>query len=391
MLEVVNRSTARGRKKTSDSEFAAMNNPFAVQNEQIINESLDDSNKQTDFDFAVPENAIDDDWLEGLDNVEIKSQSTSENAYVPIDEDGVFALNYRESNTVVLRPYPIINSKREAISNFTVTSTLINDPGGNEPIFNEVSPRTLGANVKDIVFTKMMGLLKNNESLKKQIVRTVINKYILCQILGNKNNPETVGKFVLFRVSYTLNKLMEEKGVNDALGEIVKPRSNKAIAISMTYDESRAKRIEYNVTIQTYNQGEDKLVATTSNTYKNVGVDMNAFHAWKQQFYSNVDSLLKTYAKLCEYDPTHFTPQHADEIVAKFKARYDEVNAGMNVSAETVAESISQEISNPFGEKHESSNPFGGSANTFVDNPFVGNMNNNPFGASPKNGGFGDL
>lgn len=389
MLEVVNQTTNRGRKKKADSEFAAMNNPFAVQSEQIINESLDDSSKQSDF--IVPENAIDDDWLEGLDNVEIKSQSPGENVYVPIDEDGVFAFNYKESNTIILRPYPIISTKHEAISNFTVTGTLINDPGGEEPIFNETSPRTLGANAKDIVFTKMMSLLKGDDTLKKQTVRTIINKYILCQILGNKANPETVGKFVLFRISYTLNKIMEENGIIDALGELVKPGSNKAIVINMTYDESRAKRIEYNVNIQTYNTGEDKLVATTSNTYKNVGVDMNAYHAWKQQFYSETGRLFKTYAKLCEYDKNHFTPQYADEIVAKFRARYNEVNTVMNVSAETAAESISQEISNPFGGKSESSNPFGGSASTFTDNPFVSNMNNNPFGASPKNGGFGDL
>lgn len=389
MLEVVNQTTNRGRKKKADSEFASMNNPFAAQSEQIINESLNDSDKQSDF--VVPENAIDNDWLEGLDKVEIKSHSPEENVYIPIDDDGVFAFNYKESNTVILRPYPIISSKHEAISNFTVTGTLINDPGGEEPIFNETSPRTLGASVKDIVFTKMMSLLKNDESLKKQTIRTIINKYILCQILGNKANPETVGKFVLFRISYTLNKVMEENGINGSLGELVLPGNNKAIVIGMTYDESRAKRIEYNVNIQTYNLGEDKLVATTSNTYKNVGSDMNAYHAWKQQFYSETDRLFKTYAKLCEYDKNHFTPQYADEIIAKFRTRYNEVNAGMNVSAETVAESISQDILNPFGEKKESSNPFGGSANTFTDNPFVSNMNNNPFGASPKNGGFGDL
>lgn len=425
MAEVV-KETQYQRKKRLAAEKAAREaaaasaNPFAgsaeAPVEQAINESYEGEPETTQEApasvaesanissvFAMPEADFEgDDWLSNMDNTQVVAQVGESAGYTPISEDGIFSLNYKDSNIVAIRPYPIMTGPNTSISVFSSISTLINDPSGEgEPIFNEISPRVSGG--RDEVLQKMLGALKGDPDLKKAAVRTIDNKFMLCQIISNKNNPETVGQFALFRVSYSMSKILEEQGVYESLSDLVMPSNTRAIVINMTYDESRAKRIEYNVSVQSYAQGQDKLVKTATNAFVNVGSDLNAFKAWKVQFYAAFKTLKGTVDKLLTCDASKFTPIAAEEVWMKFKARYDEVNAAMATSAGTAAAAIAQgqmpqmQVANPFGgaAAPQAANPFGGAASAPASNPFVGNMGGgqpaNPFGGAGTPGGFSDM
>ena len=395
-------------EKAAREAAAAGTNPFAgnaeALAEQAINESYADEPETTQeapalvtesadssTTFAMPEADFEGgDWLSNIDNTQVVAQVSETVGYTPISEDGIFSLNYKDSNIVAIRPYPIMTGPNTSISVFSSISTLINDPSGEgEPIFNEISPRVSGG--RDEVLQKMLGALKNDPDLKKAIVRTIDNKFMLCQIISNKNNPETVGQFVLFRISYSLSKILEEQGVYASLSDLVMPSNTRAIVVNMTYDESRAKRIEYNVSVQSYAQGQDKLVKTATNAFVNVGSDLNAFKAWKIQFYAAFKTLKDTVDKLLTCDASKFTPIAAEAVWAKFKARYDEVNAAMTTSVGTAAAAIAQ------GQmpQLQIANPFGGTAAPQAANPFVGNMGGgqpaNPFGGASTPGGFSDM
>lgn len=446
----VTKETQYQRKKRLAAEKAAREaaaasaNPFAGNAEslaeQAINESYEGEPETTQEAltpvtepandstvFAMPAADFEgDDWLSNIDNTQVVAQVGESIGYTPISEDGIFSLNYKDSNIVAIRPYPIMTGPNTSISVFRSISTLINDPSGEgEPIFNEISPRVSGG--RDEVLQKMLGALKGDPDLKKAAVRTIDNKFILCQIISNKNNPETVGQFALFRVSYSLSKILEEQGVYESLSDLVMPSNTRAIVVNMTYDESRAKRIEYNVSVQSYAQGQDKLVKTATNAFVNVGSDLNAFKAWKVQFYAAFKTLKDTVDKLLTCDASKFTPIAAEEVWMKFKARYDEVNATMATSAGTAAAAIAQgqmpqmQVANPFGgaaapqaanpfggaatpqaanpfggaAAPQAANPFGGTASTPTANPFVGNMGDghpaNPFGGASTPGGFSDM
>ena len=407
-------------EKAAREAAAASTNPFAgnaeALAEQAINESYADEPETTQeapalvtesadgsTTFAMPEADFEGgDWLSNIDNTQVVAQVSETVGYTPISEDGIFSLNYKDSNIVAIRPYPIMTGPNTSISVFSSISTLINDPSGEgEPIFNEISPRVSGG--RDEVLQKMLGALKGDPDLKKATVRTIDNKFMLCQIISNKNNPETVGQFVLFRISYSLSKILEEQGVYASLSDLVMPSNTRAIVVNMTYDESRAKRIEYNVSVQSYAQGQDKLVKTATNAFVNVGSDLNAFKAWKVQFYAAFKTLKDTVDKLLTCDASKFTPIAAEAVWAKFKARYDEVNAAMTTSAGTAAAAIAQgqmpqlQVANPFGgtAAPQAANPFGGTASTPTANPFVGNMGGgqpaNPFGGASTPGGFSDM
>ena len=431
-------------EKAAREAAAASTNPFAgnaeALAEQVINESYADEPETTQeapalvtesangsTSFAMPETDLEGgDWLSNIDNTQVVAQVSESVGYTPISEDGIFSLNYKDSNIVAIRPYPIMTGPNTSISVFSSISTLINDPSGEgEPIFNEISPRVSGG--RDEVLQKMLGALKGDPDLKKATVRTIDNKFMLCQIISNKNNPETVGQFVLFRISYSLSKILEEQGVYASLSDLVMPSNTRAIVVNMTYDESRAKRIEYNVSVQSYAQGQDKLVKTATNAFVNVGSDLNAFKAWKVQFYAAFKTLKDTADKLLTCDASKFTPIAAEAVWAKFKARYDEVNAAMTTSAGTAAAAIAQgqmpqlQVANPFGgtaapqaanpfggtaasqaanpfggaAAPQAANPFGGTASTPTANPFVGNMGGgqpaNPFGGASTPGGFSDM
>ena len=431
-------------EKAAREAAAASTNPFAgnaeALAEQVINESYADEPETTQeapalvtesangsTSFAMPETDFEGgDWLSNIDNTQVVAQVSESVGYTPISEDGIFSLNYKDSNIVAIRPYPIMTGPNTSISVFSSISTLINDPSGEgEPIFNEISPRVSGG--RDEVLQKMLGALKGDPDLKKATVRTIDNKFMLCQIISNKNNPETVGQFVLFRISYSLSKILEEQGVYASLSDLVMPSNTRAIVVNMTYDESRAKRIEYNVSVQSYAQGQDKLVKTATNAFVNVGSDLNAFKAWKVQFYAAFKTLKDTADKLLTCDASKFTPIAAEAVWAKFKARYDEVNAAMTTSAGTAAAAIAQgqmpqlQVANPFGgtaapqaanpfggtaasqaanpfggaAAPQAANPFGGTASTPTANPFVGNMGGgqpaNPFGGASTPGGFSDM
>ena len=419
-------------EKAAREAAAASTNPFAgnaeALAEQAINESYADEPETTQeapalvtesadgsTTFAMPEADFEGgDWLSNIDNTQVVAQVSETVGYTPISEDGIFSLNYKDSNIVAIRPYPIMTGPNTSISVFSSISTLINDPSGEgEPIFNEISPRVSGG--RDEVLQKMLGALKGDPDLKKATVRTIDNKFMLCQIISNKNNPETVGQFVLFRISYSLSKILEEQGVYASLSDLVMPSNTRAIVVNMTYDESRAKRIEYNVSVQSYAQGQDKLVKTATNAFVNVGSDLNAFKAWKVQFYAAFKTLKDTVDKLLTCDASKFTPIAAEAVWAKFKARYDEVNAAMTTSAGTAAAAIAQgqmpqlQVANPFGgtaapqaanpfggtAAPQAANPFGGTASTPTANPFAGNMGGgqpaNPFGGASTPGGFSDM
>ena len=431
-------------EKAAREAAAASTNPFAgnaeALAEQAINESYADEPETTQeapalvtesadgsTAFAMPEADFEGgDWLSNIDNTQVVAQVSETVGYTPISEDGIFSLNYKDSNIVAIRPYPIMTGPNTSISVFSSISTLINDPSGEgEPIFNEISPRVSGG--RDEVLQKMLGALKGDPDLKKATVRTIDNKFMLCQIISNKNNPETVGQFVLFRISYSLSKILEEQGVYASLSDLVMPSNTRAIVVNMTYDESRAKRIEYNVSVQSYAQGQDKLVKTATNAFVNVGSDLNAFKAWKVQFYAAFKTLKDTVDKLLTCDASKFTPIAAEAVWAKFKARYDEVNAAMTTSAGTAAAAIAQgqmpqlQVANPFGgtaapqaanpfggaaapqaanpfggaAAPQAANPFGGTTSTPTANPFVGNMGGgqpaNPFGGASTPGGFSDM
>ena len=410
------KETQYQRKKRLAAEKAAREaasyNPFVAGTstipsdpvEEPINESLVANEAESEpglqpneskgiMQFAMPESEFDgDDWLDNVESTQVTAQ-VGDLGYVPISEEGVFSLNYKESNIVTVRPYPIMKDPHTSISVFNSISTLINDPSGEgDPIFNEISPRVAGG--RDEVLQKMLTALKDNNTLRKATVRTIDNKFLLCQIISNKNNPETVGKFVLFRISYSMSKAFEEQGLYDQLSELVVPSSSRAIVINLTYDESRDRRLEYNVSLQTYAQGMDKLVQTASNAYVTVGTDMNAFKAWKAQFYAAFKNLKVTADNLVKYDLSKFTAAAAEEVWAKFEQRYNEINTTMATSAGTAAAAISQghmpqmSTANPFGgATTPQSNPFGAKEPA---NPFVGNMEgkaSNPF----NTGGFSDM
>ena len=436
-------------EKAAREAAAASTNPFAGNAESLAEQTINESYEGESYadepettqeapalvtesadgstTFAMPEADFEGgDWLSNIDNTQVVAQVSESVGYTPISEDGIFSLNYKDSNIIAIRPYPIMTGPNTSISVFSSISTLINDPSGEgEPIFNEISPRVSGG--RDEVLQKMLGALKNDPDLKRATVRTIDNKFMLCQIISNKNNPETVGQFVLFRISYSLSKILEEQGVYASLSDLVMPSNTRAIVVNMTYDESRAKRIEYNVSVQSYAQGQDKLVKTATNAFVNVGSDLNAFKAWKIQFYAAFKTLKDTVDKLLTCDASKFTPIAAEAVWAKFKARYDEVNAAMTTSAGTAAAAIAQgqmpqlQVANPFGgaaapqaanpfggtatpqaanpfgsaAAPQAANPFGGTASTPTANPFVGNMGGgqpaNPFGGASTPGGFSDM
>lgn len=412
MAEVV-KETQYQRKKRLAAEKAAREaaaasaNPFAgnaeAPAEQVINESYTGEpetaqeaptpvteSANSSSTFAMPEADFEgDDWLSNMDNTQVVAQVSESAGYTPISEDGIFSLNYKDSNIVAIRPYPIMTGPNTSISVFSSISTLINDPSGEgDPIFNEISPRVSGG--RDEVLQKMLGALKGEPDLKKACVRTIDNKFMLCQIISNKNNPETVGQFALFRVSYSLSKVLDEQGVYESLSDLVMPSNARALVINMTYDESRAKRIEYNVSVQSYAQGQDKLVKTAANAFVNVGSDLNAFKAWKVQFYAAFKKLKDTVDKLLTCDASKFTPIAAEEVWAKFSARYKEVNAAMATSAGTAAAALAQgqmpqmQVANPFGgTAPQAANPFGGTAPAAPSD--------NPFGGAGTSGGFSDV
>lgn len=403
MAELKKEKQHRKKRLAAESEVSFANNvtnPFESddamnsQSEQI--ESDDAMNSRSEqsnqSDFAVPENvSLEDDWLESVSSTATVSQVSESPNYEPITDECVFSFNYKDSNIVSIRPYPIFIDKAKSITVFDSVSTLINDPGDAEPIFNEISPMVSNAG-RDAVLQKMLQALKSKPELRKSCVRSVITKYIFCQILSNKNNPETVGKFVLFRIPYTLGKLFDEQGIYNALGDLVQPSNSKAIVINMTYDESRERKIGYVVTIENHELGQDKLVMTNSRSWVTVGSNREAYNAWKSQLYSSFKTIQRVYTKLRTYDLDKFTPQYAEKVLEQFQRRYNEVNAAANTSADTMADAISAGKSPNI----QTANPFG-SSSTPTSNPFVSNMGEsapiNPFGAStnPSNGGFGDL
>lgn len=392
-------------------------NPYA--NHSIETESY--NNEGTQFD--IPDNVGgEDDWLSGMDGsneVDVVSQINGDSGgYEPITEECIFALNYKESNTVVIRPYPIMIDKNKSVSVFNSIMTMICDPcDEKEPIFCEISPRV--ANKHDDILDKMLNALSGDTELRKKFVRTIDNKYFLGQILSNKNNPDTVGRFVLFRVSYTLSKAFEEQGLYGAMAELVQPSNTKAIVVDLSYDASRSRRIQYNVSLQSYDLGHDKLVKTSGGSFVYVGTDIKAYEAWKAQFYAAFKGIKEKYNALLTSNPNMFTPEKVKDVQETFARRYQEAMAMMTTSAGTAASAIAQgvapqiQVANPFAAQPAApaSNPFGANmhgaapqSNPFAgnmgaapqSNPFVGNIGaapSNPFGAasSPSNGGFGDM
>lgn len=399
------KETQYQRKKRLAAEKAAREaaavNPFAQAegiNESAPEEesteaqgpSIDarrDPGEYAPSEFAMPEGELpEDDWLDSIDTTTAVAQ-VGDTGYEPITDGCIFSLNYKDSNTVVIRPYPIMVSRETSVSVFGSITTLINDPSGEgEPIFQEISPRVKGG--RDEVLNKMLSALKNDAAMKKAAVRTIDNKFIMGQILANKNNPETVGKFVLFRISYSLNKVMSEAGVYDNISTLIQPANNQAIVVNISYDESRDRKIEYMVNLQTYPFGGDKLVLTAGNTYATVGENVNAFRAWKAQFYAAFNEIRARYNELTTFEPSKFTPAAAEAVLAKFQERYQEVNTAMATSASTAAAAIAA------GSDPHLSNPFAAnSGSSAAGNPFVSNMApDNPFAAAkPSAGGFGDL
>ena len=387
---------------------------------QGVSEPTGFSNEGAQFDIPDSVGGDMDDWLSGMDGsgeVDVVSQINGDTGgYEPITEECIFALNYKESNTVVIRPYPIMIDKNKSVSVFNSIMTMICDPcDEKEPIFCEISPRVV--NKHDDVLDKMLNALSGDVELRKRFVRTIDNKYFLGQILSNKNNPDTVGRFVLFRVSYTLSKAFEEQGLYGAMAELVQPSNTKAIVVDLSYDASRSRRIQYNVSLQSYDLGHDKLVKTSSGSFVYVGTDIKAYEAWKAQFYAAFKGIKEKYTALLTSNPNMFNQEKVKEVLETFSRRYQEAMAIMATSAGTAASAIAQGVapqiqapnpfaaqpaapaSNPFGAKDPGtaqSNPFAGNMGSAQSNPFVGNMGaapSNPFGAasSPSNGGFGDM
>lgn len=407
---------------TTDEESAPDTTASVPQQTNYANETTGFNNEGAQFD--IPDSVggdIEDDWLSGMDGsgeVDVVSQINGDSGgYEPITEECIFSLNYKESNTVVIRPYPIMIDKNKSVSVFNSIMTMICDPcDEKEPIFCEISPRV--ANKHDDVLDKMLNALSGDTELRKRYVRTIDNKYFLGQILSNKNNPDTVGRFVLFRVSYTLSKTFEEQGLYGAMAELVQPSNTKAIVVDLSYDASRSRRIQYNVSLQSYDLGHDKLVKTSGGSFVYVGTDIKAYEAWKAQFYAAFRGIKEKYNALLTSNPNMFTPEKVKEVKETFSRRYQEAMAMMTTSAGTAASAIAQGVapqiqaanpfaaqsaapaSNPFGTNAPGaapqSNPFTGNMGAPQSNPFTGNMGaapSNPFGAasSPSNGGFGDM